>query len=206
LVDDLSVPVSTGVSQSLPSLDDFRRRDEAKQAAERAEKAAVKVEKVETPLTEAEARLQKGKDALYELLTFDTVDERPAGEDQVYDLTARLIGRGLPNKTGAYLLPYLQSGHMILILVLLLSTFVTYPGFPLTQVPEEYRELLRQGFLIAYAINAACAVYSIGISQSKEQPVVFWCAKIFLLGGLALGELTEAVPDPAKLKGGKARR
>ena len=45
-----------------------------------------------------------------------------------------MIGRGLPNKAGVYTLPYLQSGHILLLAVLLLCATVTYPGFPLTQV------------------------------------------------------------------------
>jgi hypothetical protein len=57
-----------------------------------------------------------------------------------------------------------------------------------------------QGLGITFLINAAAAVYSRGIAEAKEQPVVFWLIKVFLLGGLALGELKEAVPEPATLR------
>ena len=66
------------------------------------------------------------------MLSFDTIDDRPLDEPE-YDFTARVIGRGLPSKAGAYILPYLQSGHMLLLGVLLLCTLVSYPGFPLTE-------------------------------------------------------------------------
>eukprot|EP00308_Calcidiscus_leptoporus_P025655 CAMPEP_0119355666 /NCGR_PEP_ID=MMETSP1334-20130426/4473_1 /TAXON_ID=127549 /ORGANISM="Calcidiscus leptoporus, Strain RCC1130" /LENGTH=329 /DNA_ID=CAMNT_0007369553 /DNA_START=12 /DNA_END=1002 /DNA_ORIENTATION=+ len=183
----LDLPVqnleSASVGESLPTFDDFRRRDEARQAS------AV------NPVAPRDTEVKAPQDRLLELLTFDKIDERPLNEEP-YDWTARLIGRGLPNAAGAYILPYLQSGHLLLVLVLLLSTFISYPGFPLTEVPDEYRELLRQGFLTTYVINTVAAVYSIGISAAKQQPVWFWCLKVWLLGGLALGELSEAVPDP----------
>lgn len=116
----------------------------------------------------------------------------------------------------------LQTGHMLIILVLLLSGSISYPGFPLTQVPDEYRALIwqvcgftlaarlcfcdrigpppSQGLGITFFINAVAAVYSIGLAQRKEQPVVFWAIKVLVFGGLALGELKQAVPDPATLR------
>ena len=142
------------------------------------------------------------QERLFELFTFDTIDERPVDEEP-YDTTARLIGRGLPNKAGVYVLPYLQSGHMLLLGVLFLCSLVSYPGFPLTQVPEEYRNLILQGLGITFLINTLCAVFSRGIAEKKEEPVTFWMVKCFLLGGLALGELTEAVPMPSRPKNGR---
>ena len=136
------------------------------------------------------------------LLTFDTIDDRPLNEDP-YDLTAKLIGRGLPTKAGVYLLPYLQSGHMLLLGVLLLSSLVTYPGFPLTELPEAYQSLLLQGIGLTLLINAAAAVYSRGIAEKKQEPVTFWFVKCLLFGGLALGELSEAVPMPVKPRNGR---
>ena len=44
-------------------------------------------------------------------------------------------------------------------------------------------------------VNAVCAVFARGIATKKQQPINFWFAKVFLFGGLALGELTQAVPD-----------
>ena len=57
-----------------------------------------------------------------------------------------------------------------------------------------------QGLGVTYLINVGAAVFSRGIAEAKEQPVGFWMAKVFFLGGLALGELKEAVPDPAAVR------
>ena len=85
-----------------------------------------------------------------------------------------------------------------MLLVLLLACSVTYPGFPLTQVPADYRELLQQGLAVTFVVNTGCAWYSRGVAAKKRESVWFWMVKCFLLGGLALGELVNAVPDPAK--------
>jgi len=184
------------LGDSLPSFDDFRRRDEERLSpvAPPPFVGLPTVPAPQDPRPVADAP-KTAQESLMELLSFDQIDERPANEEP-YDLTARLIGRGLPNSADVYLLPYLQSGHILLLLVLLLSSFISYPGFPLTQVPDEYRGLLQIGLVITYAINAVCAVYARGIAEAKQQPVSFWTAKVLLLGGLALGELTEAVPEP----------
>ena len=120
-----------------------------------------------------------------------------------YDFFDRRIGKGLPNKAGVYYLPYLQSGHMLLLGVLLLCSLVSYPGFPLTEVPDAYRGPLLQGIGLTIGINALLAVYSRGIAEKKEEPVGFWFGKVLLFGGLALGELSEAVPMPTKPKNGR---
>ena len=194
----------SSISESLPSLDDFKKRDDAA-AAKEARRGSRRSGRSEvsppatleaTPSPSAADAPQSATEKLMELFAFDAIDERPAVELDEYDTTARYIGRGLPNKAGAYVLPYLQSGHMLLLGVLLLSTFVTYPGFPLTQVPDEYRDLLKEGLVLTYVLNFAAAFYSRGIAIKKEQPAVFWMVKVALLGGLALGELTEAVPEP----------
>lgn len=201
----------------LPSFDDFRRRDEAAAGkrvpgfgfdapAFSSRGSTPAPPRFDAPLGAASpgGTDPSGAERLMELLSFDTIDERPANEDP-YDATARLIGRGLPNKAGAYLLPYLQTGHMLLLGVLLLSSSISYPGFPLTEVPEEYRALIHQGLAITYAFNAAAAIYCRGIAERKQQPVNFWSAKVLLLGGLALGELSEAVPEapPPKKRQGR---
>ena len=177
-------------ANALPTMEDFQRRDA--QSAMPVAPPAPEPWGVDAPAETSP--LDAAGQNMFRLLNFDDIDERPADEDP-YDATARYIGRGLPNKAGVYLLPYLQTGHLLLLLVLLLSSLISYPGFPLTEVPDEYRALLLQGLSTTYAINAAAAVYSIGIAVRKEQPVLFWVLKVFLLGGLALGELSEAVPD-----------
>ena len=141
-----------------------------------------------------------------DLLTFYSIDERyekKPDEMEEYTWTARIMGQGLPTKAGAYPLPYLYAGHGLLLICLLLSSLVSYPGFPLTEVPEEFQSLLLQGIGITFLINLASAVYSVGISEKKQEPTIFWCLKCFLFGGLALGELSEAVPTPVKPRNGR---
>ena len=49
-------------------------------------------------------------------------------DEAAYDNTARILGRGTASVGGAYILPYLQSGHMLLLGVLLLASTISYPG------------------------------------------------------------------------------
>jgi len=211
-------------ASALPTFDDFRARDAARAAPPPPAAEPSWLSSAASPFTggadgafgepPAPARMpppgavppksstQVAQERILELLTFDTIDERPVNEEP-YDWTARFIGRGLPNKAGVYPLPYLQSGHMLLLGVLLLSTIVTYPGFPLTEVPDNFRAIIAQGLGITFVINAVCAVYARGVAASKEEPVGFWTAKVFLLGGLALGELCQAVPMPQKPRTGR---
>ena len=136
---DQGPKVDDAPAVSLPSFDDFRRRD-AESGAVPAKDEVFSFGPGNTPQFSAAALAAKGRpeptkssEGLMELLSFDTIDERPRNE-VVYDTTARIIGRGLPNKAGAYYLPYLQTGHMLLVGVLLLSSTISYPGFPLTEV------------------------------------------------------------------------
>jgi len=183
-------------ASSLPTFDDFKARDEALRTPPPMDAG------YRAPPTPPATPQEMVQERMMELFSFDSIDDRPKDEPE-YDTTARLIGRGLPNKAGVYLLPYLQSGHMLLLGTLLLSSLVSYPGFPLTQVPDAYRTILLEGIGINYLMNAACAVYARGIAAEKEEPVNFWSAKVFLLGGLALGELSEAVPMPVKPRTGR---
>jgi len=178
---------------ALPSFDDFRRRDQTEEGRDQ----AVPPPLARAPRTSPEE--QTAQEKLFELLTFDTIDDRVERSDEAaYDNTARILGRGTASVGGAYILPYLQSGHMLLLGVLLLASTISYPGFPLTQVPDEYRALLKEGLVITYVVNAATAVYSRGIAAAKQEPVGFWFGKIFLLGGLAFGELKQIEPMPEK--------
>lgn len=203
-------------ADTLPTLEDFSRRDAGKsrRAARRA-KAAQVASPPTAPLREPplaspgssaaddtvprrpSASPKTGAERTFELLSFDTIDERPAAEES-YDLLDKILGKGVANKADAFYLPYLQTGHVFMLLVLLLACSVTYPGFPLTQVPADYRELLQQGLAVTFVVNTGCAWYSRGVAAKKRESVWFWMVKCFLLGGLALGELVNAVPDPAK--------
>ena len=84
---------------------------------------------VAPPMPVSAPAAQTTQEKLFELLSFDKIDDRVEKSDQApYDMTARLIGRGVASTGGAYLLPYLQSGHMLLLGVLLLCSIVSYPG------------------------------------------------------------------------------
>lgn len=199
---------SGSFADSLPTMESFRARDEAAKAEAMAPRGDPFLGGMDGSLGGARppsappSPQELLQERMFELFSFDTIDDRPADEPQ-YDWTARLIGRGLPNKTGTYLLPYLQSGHMLLFGVLLLCSLVSYPGFPLTEVPDAYRSLLLQGLGINLLMNILASLYARGIAEKKEEPVGFWQAKVILLGGLALGELSEAVPDPVKPRTGR---
>lgn len=194
LAEPTLAPMSADFASTLPTFDDFRQRD-ASAAAEAAAPSASTQGAALTPQEQVQERIM-------ELMSFDTIDERPADEEP-YSYTDRVLGRGLPNKTGAYFLPYVQSGHMLLLGVLLLASLISYPGFPLTELPEAYQSLVLQGIGLTFVINAGTAVYSRGLAEAKEEPVVFWFVKCLLFGGLALGELTNAVPTPMKPKNGR---
>jgi len=103
----------------LPSFDAFRAKDAARKAKSAAYSAPPPARRAPPPAAPTTPRERE-----MELQAFDTIDLRPAGE-QEYDLTAKIIGRGLPNKAGVYLLPYLQTGHMLLAGVLFLSALVS---------------------------------------------------------------------------------
>jgi hypothetical protein len=106
-----------------------------------------------------------------------------------YDTIAALIGTGAPNKQGLYVLPYLQSGHILLLTVVLLCAFVYYPGFPLTELEEEVREKLKLGLSLTYIFNAVLAVFAFREAKKRGQPGSFWAGKTAFLGGLAFQEL-----------------
>lgn len=117
-------------------------------------------------------------------------------EGDPYDTVSRFAGRGRKNEQGVLFLPFLQSGHLILLTILLLASLIEYPGFPLTQVPDVYREQILKGIGLTYLVNLGCAFYSRGIAEKKQEPPGFWFGKVLLFGGLSLGELTLAVPTP----------
>lgn len=144
-------------------------------------------------------RTEEETDALIARSVLDRVDadpdykfaaaaERRAGS---YDLASALLGEGSPNKQGLYLTPYIQTGHVIALLVFCLAAFVDYPGFPLTEGTDAQRTLIKVG-LAGAAINNAVAVALIrGEAAARGQLVGLWAVKAVLLGGLARQELKE---------------
>lgn len=111
--------------------------------------------------------------------------------------------------------PYLQTGHGILLIITLLGALVYAPGNPLTEFPPEIRQFLRQGLMVTYSINFVLALQAFFNARSKNLPGVFWAAKTFLLGGVAYYEITqsrdpskinESRPDPADRKSKNRRK
>lgn len=94
-------------------------------------------------------------------------------------------------------MPYLQTGHGILVVVSLLAAFVYSPGNPLTEFPPEIRTFLQQGLLVVYGINSILAGRAFFVAKEKHLPGFFWLVKTFLFGGVAFYEVTAAV-DPTK--------
>lgn len=80
--------------------------------------------------------------------------------------------------------------HLILLLGSLLSAYGYSPNFPLTSLPEEYRDLVKTALLITYVVNAGIALYAPFAASARGLNPAFWVVKCFLFGGVALNELT----------------
>lgn len=119
-------------------------------------------------------------------------------EDDSYDWAAALIGRGSPTKKGFFMLPYLQTGHIVCLVVVLLGAFVYYPGFYLTELPESTREVLRKALAVVFSVNGILAGYAGWEASRRNQPTLLWIVKCMMLGGLALNELQQNVPLTVK--------
>ena len=67
-----------------------------------------------------------------------------------YDVIQSIFG------TGSILnipVPFLQTGHGMLLVISLLAAFVYDPGNPLTSFPVEIRTFLQQGLGVTFSIN-----------------------------------------------------
>ncbi|CAN8072605.1 unnamed protein product [Agarophyton chilense] len=111
-----------------------------------------------------------------------------------YDFASALIGTGRPNRQGIYVLPYLQSGHLLLLGIILLISLIYYPGFPLTEVNEETRNLLKKGLALVGAFNGILAAFAYRAAKVRAQPAAFWALKTAFLGNLAFNELRTNAP------------
>lgn len=90
--------------------------------------------------------------------------------------------------------PYLQSGHLMLLFVSTLAALVYAPGNPLTEFPLEVRVFLQQGLQIILSINLVLAVQAFfSAKHTQKQSGLFWFAKVLLLGGIASYELSELI-------------
>lgn len=92
----------------------------------------------------------------------------------------------------------LQVGHFIGALGVILMAFVEYPGFPLTNLPDQLRGALQGGLATIYLINAVLAVFAAISAPSRNQPSLLWGAKTFAVGGIAYDQLMQ-IPTPEEL-------
>mmetsp|Transcript_4900 Transcript_4900/g.21087 ORF Transcript_4900/g.21087 Transcript_4900/m.21087 type:complete len:328 (-) Transcript_4900:1412-2395(-) len=154
---------------------------------------------VEASVRQLTSSFAMNKESLKEQIQVDpdfVISQKDATPD--YDLAASFLGRGSKSEEFGYILPYLQTGHMVGLAVVLLTANIYYPGFPLTQLSEEVRDGLRKGLLLIYAFNAVLAVLTYFECQKRRQPWTFWVPKVLLLGGLAFNELRDNIPLAAE--------
>ncbi|CAM9332913.1 unnamed protein product [Hapterophycus canaliculatus] len=157
---------------------------------------------------EGAKKVERGNmEAFTKLLELDPEADSEEGlfTTESYDAFSSILGEGKPfvgidNS-------YLQSGHTVLLALLLVCGFIDLPGFPLTSLPYDVREFLKTGLLVVYAINSAIAYLSYLEAKRVGQPAGFWAVKGFLLGGLSFNELSQIEPIKVKPdKGGRRRR
>ena len=91
---------------------------------------------------------------------------------------------------------YIQLGHTALVLVILLAAFAVDPNFPLTNLPVEYRDFLKQGLFAVYAINTLVAGAGFFEARDRGQPVALWVAKCWFLGGVGYNQLVTSTRKP----------
>lgn len=92
----------------------------------------------------------------------------------------------------------LQVGHFIGSLAIVLMSFVQYPGFPLTNLPDELRSSLQGGLGVIYLINTVLAILAASSAPSRNQPALLWAAKTFAVGGIAYDQLMQ-ISTPEEL-------
>eukprot|EP00904_Undaria_pinnatifida_P013031 jgi/Undpi1/8859/HiC_scaffold_25.g11321.m1 len=170
-----------------------RKKDRQKQATE----------------VEAKNKVERGNiGAFTRLLELDPEADSEEGlfTTESYDAFSSILGEGKPFVGIAN--SYLQSGHTVLLVLVLLCGFVELPGFPLTSLPYDVREFLKTGLLVVYVINAGISYLSYLEAKRVGQPAGFWAVKGFFLGGLAFNELSQIEPRKTKTTegGGRQRR
>ena len=115
-------------------------------------------------------------------------------EPEAYGTVSALLGEGSAVFLGIFPSGPLQVGHAIGALTLLLMATVQYPGFPLTNLPSEWRQALQLGLATTYTINVVLALYFVLLTQQaaqRGQSSAVWMSKIIAVGGLALDQLLQ---------------
>lgn len=128
-------------------------------------------------------------------------------EEEEYGTVSALLGEG---SKPFFFIPsgFLQVGHFIGALVIILMAFVEYPGFPLTNLPTPLRVCFQQGLFFVYAINLVLAVFAVFKAGERGQSKALWAVKTFSVGGLAFDQLTQlpTLEQVEKAKSVKGKR
>lgn len=204
LSDDETLPVANEGKLKLPDRKDFKRKRKPRKS-QIVEPSTVSESDESDPERMSSAKIREltaayrrgGVDAQP---IIDQLEKNPdlmiqtGNPEGEYDLTSAIIGTGRPNQQGVYLLPYLQSGHILLLIIILLCTFIYYPGFPLTELDDSIRSALERGLIITFTFNAFLSLFSYSEAQKRDQPALFWTFKTAALGFLALQELKANAP------------
>jgi len=125
-------------------------------------------------------------------------------EKEAYTTVSALLGEGSKPFLGIPTGP-LQVGHFIGSLGIILMAFVTYPGFPLTNLPTPLRDFLQAGLAVTYTINLVLAVVAAFKAGERDQSAFLWGAKTFSVGGLAYDQLTQ-LPTIEEAEQAKSRK
>mmetsp|Transcript_2770 Transcript_2770/g.11360 ORF Transcript_2770/g.11360 Transcript_2770/m.11360 type:complete len:360 (+) Transcript_2770:173-1252(+) len=186
---DILLGADAGGTLNLPDFEDFKKKQEKKREEEE-KKASEEGSSVQV----LQERTRQNLLTELELDPFADSDfDRFRAEE--YDLISAVIGEGSRPFLGIPL-PYLQTGHTMLLLIVLVCIFVDVPGNPLTELPVQLRDFLATGLLVTYVINIPVAILAVNAAGQRRQPKLLWGIKAFVLGGLALKELTEIEPIP----------
>jgi len=125
-------------------------------------------------------------------------------KEEEYGVVSILLGENAKSFIGIPLGP-LQIGHFFGSLAIFLMAFVSYPGFPLTNLPSPLRGAFQGGLGTVYAVNFVLAVLSTFQAGERGQPKLLWAMKTFTIGGLAYDQLTQ-IPTTAQIEERKARK
>jgi hypothetical protein len=183
---------------NLPDLDEYMRGDGGVRKSGGATQVKNRFEEQREAMTEK--KVDRSDAAEYsrvlELNPFADADESMFTKE--YDSFQGIFGEG---KLLRIPIPYLQTGHGILLVIILIAAFVEAPGNPLTEWPGEYRQFFQEGLMYTFSINLVLSIQAFLVARKKNLPSAFWAVKCLLLGGVAFYEVQEATdplaaPDP----------
>jgi len=128
-------------------------------------------------------------------------------QSEGYGTVSALLGEGAKSFLGIPPGP-LQIGHFIGLLGITLCAFVTYPGFPLTNLPTSIRDALQGGLGMVLLINTLLAVGSVFKAGERGQSQALWAIKTLGVGGLAFDQLTQlpTLEEIEEMKNRKGKR